>query len=679
MSSDEDVNELAELRAQRASRLGSSGLTLSAIRSKQQWVRNEEYSAEDPLRSERNSGAAHASDRLGGSDEDLDPEEHNEDLALKHNLPTSFGKVEQMVPTASSLNMLHRDKIRAMPVPAVRKRGPERISTPAELEDLVGPARPAGISDVSIAGDRSESNSDDTENGAGDSDDDDMEEDPYRLPISHEVNLEGQKKVVTALAADPAGSRLLAGSRDYTLRMFDFNGMNSTMRSFRSLEPSEGHPVHALSWSPTGDAFLVVTGSSQIKVYDRDGIARGESIRGDMYIRDARNTKGHVSPTTSGHWHPIDRYTGITSSEDGTVRVWDLYNLLQKTVIKPKLEKPGRVAVTSCQYNSDGRLIVAGLMDGSLQLWDVKGNFGRSAAVGQILPPKPQMVVKQDWRYVSGGGQVAYHAHARDCEVTSLAFSADDNTLLSRATDNTLKVWDLRNFKEPCQVHTDLPTLHAETSVIFSPDETLMVTGVAAGRDGSGGALVFFDRVRGELVSRLAMPSSVVSVLWHSRLNQIFVGLGDNKQGETRVLYDPVLSTRGVLGVAARKPRPKNPFDLEVPLVIHAPHALPMYREPRPKKHKTDSGAVRSSKVDAAGLVSAAAGSGGRIGAPAKTLLTQFIMKNQGKLTNPADEDIRVAILRHQDGGQFSGFTEAYAKTQPQRIFATEEQEEGQS
>jgi hypothetical protein len=56
-----------------------------------------------------------------------------------------------------------------------------------------------------------------------------------------------------------------------------------------------------------GDAFLVVTGSSQIKVYDRDGIVRGESIRGDMYIRDARNTKGHVSPTTYGQWHPTDR------------------------------------------------------------------------------------------------------------------------------------------------------------------------------------------------------------------------------------------------------------------------------------------------------------------------------------------------------------------------------------
>lgn len=68
------------------------------------------------------------------------------------------------------------------------------------------------------------------------------------------------------------------------------------------------------------------------------------------------------------------------------------------------------------------------------------GSFGRSAAVGQVLPPRPQMVGKQDWRYVSGGGQVTYGAHSRDCEITSLAFSADDNTLLSRATDDTLKV-----------------------------------------------------------------------------------------------------------------------------------------------------------------------------------------------------------------------------------------------
>ena len=56
-----------------------------------------------------------------------------------------------------------------------------------------------------------------------------------------------------------------------------------------------------------GDAFLAITGSARIKVYDRDGRERGESLQGDMYIRDLRNTKGHVSPCTNGAWHPLDR------------------------------------------------------------------------------------------------------------------------------------------------------------------------------------------------------------------------------------------------------------------------------------------------------------------------------------------------------------------------------------
>ncbi len=62
-----------------------------------------------------------------------------------------------------------------------------------------------------------------------------------------------------------------------------------------------------VSWSPTGDAFLVVTGSPQPKVYTRDGKEEGEFVRGDMYIRDMKNTKGHVSGCTGGAWHPTDK------------------------------------------------------------------------------------------------------------------------------------------------------------------------------------------------------------------------------------------------------------------------------------------------------------------------------------------------------------------------------------
>lgn len=73
-------------------------------------------------------------------------------------------------------------------------------------------------------------------------------------------------QIVSALAVDHTGSRVLSGSYDYTVKMYDFQGMNARLQSFRQLEPFEGHQVRSLSWSPTSDRFLCVTGSAQLKV-----------------------------------------------------------------------------------------------------------------------------------------------------------------------------------------------------------------------------------------------------------------------------------------------------------------------------------------------------------------------------------------------------------------------------
>ncbi len=55
--------------------------------------------------------------------------------------------------------------------------------------------------------------------------------------------------------------------------------------------------------------------------------------------------------------------------------------------------------------------------------------------------PKAQMMGKQDWRFVSGGAQLMLRkAHIADTDITSLVFSRDNLTLLSRAADDTLKV-----------------------------------------------------------------------------------------------------------------------------------------------------------------------------------------------------------------------------------------------
>ncbi len=50
----------------------------------------------------------------------------------------------------------------------------------------------------------------------------------------------------------------------------------------------------------------------------------------------------------------------------------------------------------------------------------------------------------------------------------------------------------------------------------------------------------------------------------------------------------------------------------------------------------------------------------------------------QGLLKNPAEEDIRSAILRHGDAAkqEFGAHLKAYAQTQPKPVFAKDEEEE---
>lgn len=63
-----------------------------------------------------------------------------------------------------------------------------------------------------------------------------------------------------------------------------------------------------------------------MQIYDRDGLTLGEFVKGDMYIRDLKNTKGHITGLSCGEWHPKDKETILTSSEDGSVRIWDVNN-----------------------------------------------------------------------------------------------------------------------------------------------------------------------------------------------------------------------------------------------------------------------------------------------------------------------------------------------------------------
>ena len=105
------------------------------------------------------------------------------------------------------------------------------------------------------------------------------------LPVRHVIQLGGGGRLVTALAFDPAGSRLTVGASDYHLRVHDFHGMRGDLLPFRDIVPQEGYAPVAVSYSPSGGFMLVVTSGAQPQIYDRDGKELGQFVRGDVYIR----------------------------------------------------------------------------------------------------------------------------------------------------------------------------------------------------------------------------------------------------------------------------------------------------------------------------------------------------------------------------------------------------------
>jgi len=480
----------------------------------------------------------------------------------------------------------------------------------------------------------------------------------FGLPVTHEVYLQKHRKPVTTIDIDRSGARMASGSLDYLCRIFDFHGMKENKRlAFQELEPHESHGVVEVSYSPSGSQLLVATGSAQPKIYDRDGHEIMTFRKGNYNLSDMARTVGHVSAVTSAHWHPQDANTMITSSTDGTVRTWDMRGkthfeeLLCWQVLKARSKQGRRVGVTRCRWSPDGKAIVAGCQDGSLQLWHQRAKYGL-----------PNAVVRD--------------AHGPGNEVTGLAFDKDGGCkLASRGMDDTMKLWDIRKFSKPVQCFEDLEVVHSGCDCIFSPDGALVVTGtsVDSRRATERGRVVFYD-VEGH--SRdpvyevpLGFGESVLSLSWHPILNQILVG---TSAGNIVALYNPQRSKKGVLFSVGKHAKKKTDYFSTVDVtggVILTPNALPMFADPKSKKEQKAldrKDPIKSKKPDFPGT-----GPTRPDFVPRNHNYTEMMIQ-QRKKDRYLDKDAREELLKYDAITKANPYwvEPSYAGTQPVKILA---------
>lgn len=277
-----------------------------------------------------------------------------------------------------------------------------------------------------------EESEDDKDDDDEDDDEDEDDDDEDRFPVSHEIVLRTHERAVTTATLDLSGSRLVTGSTDCTIKLHDFASMTpTTLRAFKSVDPtavkssaaSETHPVHQAVSNPlSGGHLLVVSATPQAKILDRDGETITEFVKGDMYLRDMHNTKGHVSEITAGVWNPVDRNICVTAGTDSTLRIWDVNNKRsQKEVIVHKSRVPGsggRTRMTAVAWISPMQggpsVLVSSALDGSLAMWSGNGPFTRPA------------------------GEVR-EAHTKDTWTSGVDISADGRLIVTRGGDDTIK------------------------------------------------------------------------------------------------------------------------------------------------------------------------------------------------------------------------------------------------
>lgn len=194
------------------------------------------------------------------------------------------------------------------------------------------------------------------------------------------------------------------------------------------------------------------------------------------------------------------------------------------------------------------------------------------------------------------------------------------------------------------------------------------------------GYLNFYDVNDFKLTKRIDSANShVIRVIWHTKLNQVFVGAGN---GVIKCYYDDKRSLRGATLCATKIRRKVQHEEIVSSQQVITPHALPLFRQERRKtsrkqmeKDRLDP--VKSHRPD----LPITSGQGGRVASSGGTL-SSYVIRNLGLSKRvDDDQDPREAILKYAKEAAENPYwiTPAYAKTQPVAVLDKPDEGEPES
>lgn len=223
----------------------------------------------------------------------------------------------------------------------------------------------------------------------------------------------GHEDEVTAIAATPDGRRLVSGSLDGTVMIWD----TATTTALLTLR---GHLGAVRSVAVTGDGRTIVSGGDDgtVRVWDA---ATGEELSTWSRHEAAVNS---VSVSRDGNMI-------ASGSDDDTARVFDRSSGEEFTVV-PRFNG----SVTAVALSADGSRLVTASRYGTVRIWDAR----TSDLLGELPWPKHGLVAiavdATGTRVFTGGPDGALDEWTDDGETQRVLAQGDGRGILSLAVDD---------------------------------------------------------------------------------------------------------------------------------------------------------------------------------------------------------------------------------------------------
>ena len=293
--------------------------------------------------------------------------------------------------------------------------------------------------------------------------------------------LNGHKSLVTSVIFSYNGQLVSSGSRDHTVLLWDAETGKMVGQPMK--EPSE---VNAVIFSP-GDQYIV-SGSS-------DGGVRVWDVQ--THTESGQSMLGHSDSVNTVAFSP-DGLKIVSASDDGTAIIWDLSTRQQIRRYSISIEED--IAITSASFSSNGEYIIAGSRNAAqnLFLWDLASGveselpFEGSSdfLVAAVIAPDCRRVYSLSeegriWVWdietrVSTGNWLEHEGVIR-----SFAISSDGQHAVCMFQDGTMRIRDLCSSVS----QVNIPAIAAASVhhtgflfAVFSADDKKAVSGSEYGQ-----------------------------------------------------------------------------------------------------------------------------------------------------------------------------------------------------